>query len=349
MYQELLAVVKPTNGAKLSTIKGVLTYKNGEWNEFRKRETLNINSLPAPKYNKFRLDKYNIESLGIITSRGCINNCVFCKETRLWPNFRFRNANNIFEEIKYHVRFNNLNKFIFYDSAFNSNIKNLEAFCDLVIKNKLCISWSAECIPRKEMTPNILKKMKQAGCHRIVYGIESGSKKILELMKRNCSLKDMSQVLKDTHKANIFTAINIIVGFPGEEIEDIEKTKHFLIKNKKYVDLIDSLSTLQLVEGTYLYENLDKFNLNIPKIEAYNKWTSKDNNFVERNKRLFEVKEFINKLGIPLNRDFSQEESIRDNKDLKTIFKKRFLKQDKPIKMFKKCLKEHGLNILLNM
>lgn len=135
----------------------------------------------------------------------------------------------------------------------------------------------------KKMDFEYFKKMKQAGCEWIGIGIESGSKKVLTLMKKGFSPKDAHQNLKNARKNNIKCVINIIVGFPGETRLDFFKTLLFLIVKKKKIDTLGNLEMLDIYPETDIYVNYSKYNVQLYN-ENSNYWITKDNknNYHER-------------------------------------------------------------------
>ena len=298
---ELIKTIK--NKGDITKIGGIIIYgKTGEKIKTKERKkTLDFDSLPFAKYGDFNLNDYTEERIGILGSRGCINKCAFCNDWKVWKFYSYKSAEKLFSEIKYHVNHNHTNKFEFFDLLLNGNIKELEKFCDLIINSKMKIQWCGNAIIRKEMTYNLLKKMKKAGCVNLVYGLESGSDKIIKNMGKKFTAKEAEQVLKDTSKLNIAVSINLMVGFPGETKKDFKKTLSFIKRNYKYILNVPGVATCFVLANSDLEKNHKKYGINISMNNSWYNWYDNEGNTYDlRLKRIKKVVSLLNKLKIPI-------------------------------------------------
>ena len=221
----------------------------------------NLDELPFADYSEFNLKDYVKTLIPISTSRGCINRCSFCSESPHWRRYRKRSAQNILKEMKQHLeKYPQTNEFWFNDSLINGDIKMLGELCDLIISENMKIRWGGQGMIRKEMTGGLLRKMKKAGCYIISYGVESGSNKILVLMRKGYTAKLAEKVIRETHNLGIDVIFNIISGFPGEDENTFLETKAFVQRCRNYACHIE-LPVYLLLKGSYIYNNLDEFNI----------------------------------------------------------------------------------------
>ena len=265
-----------------------------------------LDDLPVPDYADFR-EEINLRMyresnrLDISDSRGCVTCCHFCSEWQFWSKFRAKSGKRIYEEITQYIQnFPQVNHFYFISSLINGDMRTLDTFCDLVITGKLEITWAAQAIIRPEMTKAFLKKMKFAGCVWISYGIESGSERVLNRMKKNFSLEAASNVLEATKEAGITTQVNFMFGLPTETKDDFNQTLRFLTDNRKYFDsILASQSFCVIDKGTYLYNHPEEFGIKGRKHHLY--WESNDgqNTYPERFNRYEEFCRRALSLGIP--------------------------------------------------
>lgn len=312
-------VEKLKNKAKTESCRGILFKKNGKIIHTGHRPPLkDLNSLPIPDFtgliDLYRNSKSNI--LPIQTSRGCINRCSFCSEGVFWKKYRYMNAERIYKEVITQAEKYKVDYFAFHDSLINGNIKTLEEFCDLMIKNRLDfiikrnkvkslksrftdISWIGQAVIRPEMTKEILKKMKMAGCYGLSYGIESGSQKVLNKMNKKFDLDEAAEVLKNTHDAGISVQMNMMFGFPSETKEDFCDSMGFLKKVKAYVDKIAPAVSCVISKGIRIYDAAEEFGV-INRDEPFF-WESDNgrNNYEERFNRYEEFCKLGINLGIP--------------------------------------------------
>ncbi|UCD14546.1 MAG: cobalamin-dependent protein [Thermoplasmatales archaeon] len=220
-----------------------------------------INNLPPPDFSDFDFEKYIYGAIPISMSRGCVYNCSFCHEKRFWKNFRSKKPETIVKEIETDLERYNLDSFLFCDSLINGNTKLLEKYCELIVSKGIDIYWSAHASIRS-MDEALLKKMKNSGCRCLLYGIESGSQRILNKMHKGIALKEIERVLKLTMGMNIWPLTYWLIGFPGESIADINKTKDFIIKNR---DSIGSavFHSFILSRVTPIYNNPQDYGISI--------------------------------------------------------------------------------------
>jgi len=270
----------------------------------------NINNISPPTFKPFDLDLYGRKSLAVMWSRGCIGRCLYCKERALWGPYRMRPAQSIIEELDYFIKTLKITNFVIYDSAVNGNPQLLSEVCDEIIRKNLRITWSGEAIALKAMDSKLLRKMHRAGCHTLVYGIESGSDKILSSMRKLCDTNTASQVIRRTHEAGIKVAINILVGFPGESEDDFQKTIDFLINHSQWIDRLDGVSTLQIVSNTPLERKTTDFGIVLPSATPHDKWFIPNSNTFEiRQQRLARILEIAGQEGFEVGRTFLSDDT----------------------------------------
>ncbi len=228
----------------------------------------NLDELPFMDFSDLPLTKYDDSyHLPILASRGCVQQCAFCSSRAFWPGYRHMSGKRIFEEIKFHKEnFKKLGHIDFLDLLINGDIKSLHSFCDLMIdwasKEEIEICWVANAIIRKEMTPELLAKMKKAGCRNLIFGIESGSQRVLGLMKKRYALEDADNVIRATHEAGIVVTTNFMFGFPGEEEEDLTQTLEFIKRNAPYLDRVyPSRTFCAIEESSYLHAHQEEFGI----------------------------------------------------------------------------------------
>lgn len=293
----------------LSNCRGIYFKKDGKIIKTKERPLIkDLDELPFLDLEKFPLDRYDPpghldKHISLMASRGCIQNCVFCGPKAYWQGYRSMSSKRIYEEIRYHIQNNPDIKHIeFLDLLFNGNMKNLDEFCDLMISKpiKADLKWHANVIIRPEMTSELLVKMKKAGCSHLTYGIESGSQRVLDLMRKRYKVEDADRVLKYTNEAGIEVTCNFMFGFPGEEEEDFQQTLDFLRCNAKYITTAyPSRSYCTIEPHSYLEKHMEEFNMiSNPVNNTY--WESKDgrNTYPERMKRCENFSSIASSLGV---------------------------------------------------
>ena len=141
--------------------------------------------------------------------------------------------------------------------------KRLSQLAEII--NPLNIKWMCQLRPTKEWDKDTLKKLHDSGLRVILWGVESGSDRILKLMNKGTKVKEIVKVLHDSHEAGIKNVCYIMFGFPTETKPEFLETFSFLEENKENIDLL-SLANFGLQKGAIIFDHPNKFG--IDKIEV---------------------------------------------------------------------------------
>jgi len=237
-------VIKNINNKKqLKTIKGVC-YKRHISKE--KNIIKDLDKLPFPKrpnknYYFNPLVKHEPCTTMLIT-RGCPFDCSFCTVPTLYgKTFRKRSVEKVIKEIKTIIN-QGYKEIFFRDENLTLNKKYLTNICNEILKNKLKFSWM--CNSRVDTVDlNLLKLMKQSGCHLIKFGVESGNQKTLTKLKKGTTIKQIKKTFNFCKQLNIDTLGHFMIGNPGETKKDILNTINFAIQLDPTYASFDTLLT----------------------------------------------------------------------------------------------------------
>lgn len=222
-----------------------------------------LNNLPFPDYSLIDFEKYGypLDKVGrrkspiaMITSRGCPFACSFCCKTESRKYIRYRSAKNIVGEIEKNYPISR-GEYSFMDDTITLNQENTAEVCKGIIKKKLRISWVAmtrpDCINSK-----LAKLMKKSGCRELLLGVESGDPRIRnEVIKKRVSDEAIYEAIKICRRAGIRSSIFLMLGFPTEGKEEIERTVNYPFVSK--ADLM-GIHLTNPVPGSELYEQAIK-------------------------------------------------------------------------------------------
>jgi len=190
----------------------------------------NLDNLPFPLRDAdvFQ-DRYGKYELGnIMTSRGCPYQCTFCNSFKVWGHkTRFRSVDNILNEIDNIINKFNIRSFHFSDDTFTLNKKHVFEFCSGLKERNINISWS--CTTRLDvLDEDIIIAMKKSGLSVVTVGVESGSDKILKLIKKGLDKEEIRRGIDLLNKFKIDWHAFFMIGFPFEEEADILETRKFI-------------------------------------------------------------------------------------------------------------------------
>jgi|GEM_PF-4268377 len=175
---------------------------------------------PFVKINRPKRWVYFVE-----TGRGCSYNCAFCDESDLWRKYRNRKVSDVIIDIERGMNDFDTSSFRFSDSTFTTN-PDSKLICNELIKCGLPVSWSSFA-HSSEITEERVNLLANAGCRCILMGIESGSQRMLNLMRKRTSPSVINNAVAILKKYGIKVRGSFIIGFPGEKIEDVQGTIEF--------------------------------------------------------------------------------------------------------------------------
>jgi len=256
---------------------------------------MELDEIPFPDYSWANFAQYTIRNrLTLMLSRGCINRCSFCSEGANFKKYRSRSAQNIVSEIKQHMRMlgNPPGVFInFNDSLINGNMREFTGLCDLIIQEGLKFSWGGMALFRPEMTRDVIRKMRKAGCIELMWGLEAGNDHVLQLMRKRFDIALAERIVRDCAKEGIQQYTNIIIGFPGETNADFQETAAFVKRNSRYFGAI-GLPYMTLHRNSYVYENASLYNIQNRDVPVHWELTDGSNTYairMERRKTLMNI------------------------------------------------------------
>jgi radical SAM superfamily enzyme YgiQ (UPF0313 family) len=272
--QALLELVESLKAnVDYSLIKGISYKIKGQVISTGKRDKINdLDSLPYPAWDLFPMNKYKNDprtemkkdtmAVHILATRGCPNQCTFCSsrsERSMGSRYRMRSPKNIADEIEHLHETYNATVFTFMDLAFPLVKQHAMHVCQEIINRGIHkkISWTTECRVNS-LDLEILKKMKEAGCERVCFGIESGSNAILKSLKKNFETDDVLNAVRWARQAEIEVDGMFMIGLPGESEAEILKTIDFACQlNVRYA----IFNIFVPYPGCELYDKLNKDNL----------------------------------------------------------------------------------------
>lgn len=229
---ELVRAVQ--DGISLSNVHGIAFNEKGRVKVTPARGFIeDLDSVPFPSremfdnqaYKDYYSKNFGYTTTSVITSRGCPFQCDFCSRPIFGNRFRSRTAANTAEEVKA-VRQLGYDRIWFADDCFTLDRKRLLNICDELVRRRISIGW--ECLSRVDTVDlEVAERMKQAGCVRVFFGIESGNDSILNVMKKQATTKQAEEAVNVFRKVGVQTGAFFILGYPGENDGTVLDTVNF--------------------------------------------------------------------------------------------------------------------------
>lgn len=230
----------------LASVDGIAFFdENGSYIRTKPRELIqDIDSIPWPAYDLFDMTYYtllrlpnisaNERSAVMLSGRGCTFACNFCY--RMDKGFRPRSAESIIKEIEFLKKEYAVKYIGFSDELLMSSRERTLELCQAFIDAKINVKW--DCNGRLNYAdPDVLQKMKEAGCVFINYGIESLDNNTLKVMHKGLTRDMIVRGVENTLAAGISPGLNIIYGNINEPLSAIDDAVEFLLKYDDHAQL----------------------------------------------------------------------------------------------------------------
>jgi len=192
-----------------------------------------LDSLPLPARDLLQMEWYATRDhrglrsaparcLTMLSSRGCPYRCAFCAEPAYTVRgTRFHSADHVVAEAETVLAQYPCDCLVFLDEMFTSDRDRVLALTE---------TWQQRGLHRKvaftiqarsdALDGEVLAALRSAGCIQIEIGVESGSDRMLELMRKGVTVEQNRRAVAAARAAGICVQVNIIVGAPGETETD---------------------------------------------------------------------------------------------------------------------------------
>lgn len=222
-----------------------------------------VSTLPFPSWKDHSPDFGDMSNVTMkrpffvmLASRGCPFRCTFCSVPRLWDQqYRPRPVASVLDEMEWLVEEHGAKYIHFIDDVFAMAPGWLDGFCNGVRDRGISIEFSVILHPSSFRTDRArsLKRLRAAGCRLVSYGAQSADPDVLRAVRRSPSeIQDLREALAITCDLQIASALNFIVGLPGETRQSVSRTVEFVCEVKP--TLVAFVPTLYLA-GSELAES----------------------------------------------------------------------------------------------
>ena len=197
-----------------------------------------LDELPTPDFDGLLLERYYMPKLvlPLLSSRGCYwGKCAFCDFDRAYAGYRRRDSRLVLEDIKKLASRHGARFFCFSDEAVAP--RTLQDLADGLEPG---LHWTALTRFERQITPELCRKLAQAGCVELDFGLESANERISRLMNKGVDNQQALKVLRNVSEAGILTRANIFFGFPGETKAEALETFNFMLDNANLIDAVVS-------------------------------------------------------------------------------------------------------------
>jgi anaerobic magnesium-protoporphyrin IX monomethyl ester cyclase len=224
-----------------------------------------VDTLPFPAYHLYRMDRYsNLQptldhvdgpSYPILSSRGCPYRCNYCSQI-LPRGWRARSPESVVSEWRWLVKDLGAAEIGVLDDSFNIDRQRALEICDRIIAEGLNhVPWiMINGIRANLADETLLGRMREAGCIRTAFGVESGNQRILDtVIHKQLTLDQVREAFKAAKAVGMETIGFFIIGLPGETEETMEDTICFACELDP---VVANFSMATPFPGTEMYDQV---------------------------------------------------------------------------------------------
>jgi len=199
------------------------------------RHIADLDSLPLPARDLLDVDRYQaawraahgFSSLSVIAGRGCPYGCTWCQKSVFGRSYRMRSPGSVAEEMRQIKQRYNPDQIRVVDDVLGVDRRWLRGWYDALLALDAVIPF--EALSRVDLVDEeLVRLLREAGCRRLAFGAESGSQKVLDAMRKGTKVDQIYRAADLCRKYGIETYFYIMLGYPGEEWEDIQATVRLL-------------------------------------------------------------------------------------------------------------------------
>ncbi len=239
---------------QLCRVPGLIHMRDGEPFTNPAEAPLGLNELPLPDFSDFNLQKYHspIPVLPYLSSRGCPwRRCAFCTHQKTYLDYREEDTSITAGRLSaLHEKYN-VSHFCLVDEMVRP--RRLERIATDLLTGGAQIHFSAYAKP-SGFSSRLLENAHRAGLRILMWGLESASQRLLDLMCKGTNSKEIGTILNSARKAGVWNLLFVILGFPTETRAEWLSTLDFLESNQESVHAL-SRSRFILVEGSDVFSN----------------------------------------------------------------------------------------------
>lgn len=284
------------------------------------KQLQNLDAYPIPDYSDVEWHKYpvmhsdlyhpdawrnqddGLRQLYITGSRGCVRQCTFCDIHAMAPKFKFRSGKSIAEEVVSHYEKWGVTFYNFTDSLINGSVKAFEDFLTSIIeyKEKKLIPeevqfWGqAIARPKRQHPEEHFEMMSKAGIFSMSIGIESGSERVRDHMKKKFTNEDIDWTYEMAQKHGIKISTLMLVGYPTETEEDFQETLDMFTRHKdKAGQAIPSIAigpTMAILPNAPIAQSISEMGIHS---DVNGDWILDENDLETRLDRWFRLREHL--------------------------------------------------------
>jgi anaerobic magnesium-protoporphyrin IX monomethyl ester cyclase len=275
----------------LSEVKGIWYKENGKIINTEPRPLVDLNKQPPVSYHLVDVEKYLVGvfgtgHLGLETSRGCPFRCTYCYNTKVYKStWRGLTVDETIRRIKILVNDYGIKGVLFSDDNFFGNKERGLSLLKRIKEENLgilCSKIDAHISVLSKLTDSELRLLRESGCRMLMIGVESGSPRILKMLRKELRISDIVRFNKRLLGFDIMPLYFFMMGFPTETFEELSQTISLYLRlTREENQGVSHMNIYTPFPGTELFDISVKNGLKVP--EKLEDWVPFNYRTVNRN------------------------------------------------------------------
>ncbi len=272
-FLELVKYIGGSGKSSISNIAGIGFKQNGKIVINETGKAVDLNSLSPPAFDLLDVERYIYDDpevgercMNINTGRGCVYNCTFCINTIL-KDLRWRavTADNIINEIRLLRERYGIKSVRFTDENFFIDRRRVKEFCEKYIESGIGLPWvafgRADYFNERHINDELLSLMKKSGCKTMRLGVESGSQRVLDMIRKGITPEQTIFAVKKLREYGIRPLCMFMIGMPGEQKHDMVETINLIkrLKDANPGTLVVGPQIFRPYPGSEMYNSLKDY------------------------------------------------------------------------------------------
>jgi len=241
-FPELLRALREDR--PLDEVTGIVFKREGRLVQTPPREHVpELDSIPLPAWDLIDFQRYAVQiSMNaysaaqpwaiLFTSRACPYQCTYCHSI-FGKKVRYRSVENVMAEIELLTRTYGVRELHIVDDIFNLDLERAKRICDEIVARGIQVKLAfPNGLRGDRMDRELIRKLKQAGCYAITYAVETASPRLQKLIRKNLNLDQVRQAIAWTYEEGLIPQAFLMLGFPGETLEEMEMTVDYAVRSK---------------------------------------------------------------------------------------------------------------------
>lgn len=240
-------------------VPGVVRLRGGETVATAPVYDKDLDPLGTPDFSDLPLDSYFSPKpvVPLLTSRGCYwRRCAFCSHFQSSGDvYQLRSIEAVIDELRAHVQ-RGVHHFYLADSVVAP--ARFAQLAQAILDSGLEINYYAMARAEKQFDRALLEKIVRSGCRFVLWGLESGCQRVLDLMEKGTTVADVERILRTGSEVGLRNHVFVICGFPTEAGEEFQETVDLLVRNRDYIDVVHR-TIFSLEENTVVHRSPEKY------------------------------------------------------------------------------------------